>query len=192
MSIQTITDALLLELKKSGIQENTIRKNYACFYRSFCKEAGKKKLEERTVAAFLLNKQGKDIFNLDYYQLSRWEQVCKHAFQVLLEYQVTGQLNIKCKKADNPESDDIKVLNEYLLFCTDAGNTVRTLNRKQATIRRFLTAYSLDGINSSSILAYVQSFAGKSAYYLKRELDEIRKFMKLLKKSLILQLAIKR
>jgi len=177
MLVKTISDAVLRNLAEIGIKERTIAHNYSCFYRALCKEVGEKELDETLVSSYLLEKQGKDVWNLAYYQLSPWEQTCRHAFQILLEYQATGQLKVQCRNAEGPGLKDIKAMEDYLLFCTEAGNVTRTLSRKQATIRRFLTAYPLKNVNSSSILAYVQSFAGKSTYYQKRELDEIRKFL---------------
>ena len=84
MLVQTITGDLLSKLRDAGIKEQTIHKNYACFYRSFCKEAGDKELDEDLIVSFLINTRGKDIWNLPSYQLSRREQICRNAFHVLL------------------------------------------------------------------------------------------------------------
>lgn len=100
MLVQTITDDLLSKLRDTGIKEQTIRKNYLCFYRSFCKEAGDKELDKDLIVSFLIYTKGKDLWNLSYYKLNRREQICKHAFNILLEYQMTGQLKVESRKTD--------------------------------------------------------------------------------------------
>ena len=177
MLVQTITGDLLSKLRVAGIKEQTIGKHYACFYRSFCKEAGDKELGEDLIVSFLINTREKDIWNLPYYQLSRREQICRNAFHVLLEYQITGRLEVKTRRKDVLIIKDETVMNEYISLCVEAGNAERTYIRKKAAIRRFLTVSSLEDINSAAIQSYVYSFAGKSTYYQKRELDEIRKFL---------------
>lgn len=177
MSVQTITDAILQEFMKTGIKERTIGQHYNCFYHALCKEAGTQELDEALISSFLLKKYGRDILHLFYHQLNRYEQICKHAFQILIEYKESGQLRIRDNRTKNLKLKEENALDEYLSSCAEAGNVVRTIKRKQETIKRFLSTCSFQEITSSGILAYIQSFFGKSPYYQKREVDEIRKFL---------------
>ncbi len=176
MSVQTITDAILQGLMETGIKKRSITDNYACFYHAFCKEVGNKELDEGLVSSFLFKKYRKDILHLPYCQLYRREQTCKHAFHTLLEFQATGQLKIRCGYPKNLDSKDENILDEYLTSCSENGNAITTIKKKQDTIKRFLEGCPLQG-TISGVLAYIQSLAGKSPYYQKREVDEIRCFL---------------
>lgn len=72
---------------------------------------------------------------------------------------------------------DLDVLGMYLRSCAEAGNVQITLLRKQESIKRFLAVNSLLVVNPSVIQEYLHSFRGKSAYYQKREMDEVKKFL---------------
>jgi len=70
-----------------------------------------------------------------------------------------------------------EALTTYLQYCSEDGNVQRTLSRKRDTIKRFLSNNALLTISLDVIREYLFSFKGKSAYYQKREMDEIRKFL---------------
>ena len=75
------------------------------------------------------------------------------------------------------ETADFEVLASYITMCSQKGNGVVTIKRKENSIKRFLTKNELSTLNHESITSYVHSFCGKSAYYQKRELDEIKNFL---------------
>lgn len=179
MSVQTLIDGFLPELRKIGLKEQTIRRNYICFYRSLCKKSGDRELDENLIRTFFTNTLGKDIWNLPYYQLSRWERSCTHAFRLLLEYQEHGLVKALPRgKEQLLEVKDKTALDTYLSFCVEAQNAEKTCERKRAAIKRFLAVYHpLASVDVSAIHSYIHSFVGKSTYYQKRELDEIQKFL---------------
>ena len=72
---------------------------------------------------------------------------------------------------------DLEALSMYLSFCSEAGNAQRTLFRKRDSVKRFLSANILSEVNPSVIQEYLHSFRGKNAYYQKREVDEVKKFL---------------
>ena len=72
---------------------------------------------------------------------------------------------------------DMGVLEIYLRSCAEAGNAKRTLFRKRDSIKRFLSVNALSAVTPSVIYEYMLSFKGKSAYYQKREMDEVKKFL---------------
>ena len=71
---------------------------------------------------------------------------------------------------------EAEALSKYLHFCAQAGNAQRTLSRKHDSIKRFLSEVTLRSATPATIQKHLCSFEGKSAYYQKRELDEVKKF----------------
>ena len=71
----------------------------------------------------------------------------------------------------------LEALSMYLQLCHEAGNAQRTLSRKHDTIKRFISIVDLRSVTPTAIQGYLLSFRGKSAYYHKRELDEVKKFL---------------
>ena len=75
------------------------------------------------------------------------------------------------------KTTDIEILASYITMCSQKGNGNATIKRKEDSIKRFLNKNELGTLNHESITSYVHNFAGKSTYYQKRELDEIKKFL---------------
>lgn len=72
---------------------------------------------------------------------------------------------------------DLEILGVYLRSCSESGNAQRTLFRKRDSVKRFLSVNGLSAVNPSVIQEYRYSFREKSAYYQKREMDEVKKFL---------------
>jgi len=177
IQLQTITDTVLQSLRESGAKERTIARNYECFYRGLLNEVdGNQELDESIVSFYLIGKYGRDLLFLPNNQLKRHEQSCKHAFNVLLAFQTNG-LPPQYQGIKSHSENDLEILQNYLSFCSEAGNNPCTIQRKQDSIKRFLSTTALQDITESEVERYMQSFIGKSSYYQKRELDEAKKFL---------------
>jgi site-specific recombinase XerD len=177
MTAKSITDVMLECLVDIGIKKRTIANNYACFYRALCKEDGGKDLDRSLVSSFLNRRYGKDILSLPNHQLSRREQTSKHAFNVLLDYRGSKALPARLCPASSISEHDLEVLDTYLRFCAEAGNVDRTIQRKRDSIKRFLLAGELCTITPLTIQTYLRGFMGRSAYYQKKEMDEVKSFL---------------
>lgn len=178
MLLKVATDTVVRHLTETGLKERTIAHNYTCFYCALTKTArNNQELDEHVVSSFLVSKYSRNLMNLANCQLTRHEQTCKHAFIVLLAFQEKKLLSVRCKGSNTPLEEDSEILSEYLNFCSEAGNCPRTIQRKRDSIRRFLSFSVLQSVSSIRIKEYMQSFKGKIAYYQKRELDEVKKFL---------------
>jgi integrase len=177
MSVEEIVDAVLRELVEVGVKRRTITDNYACFYRAICRSNGEKDLDGDLVSSFLSRRYGRDILSVPNQQLSRREQTSKHAFRVLLDYQASKALPVRLYPASSISEHDSAVLDAYLSSCAEAGNADRTIQRKRDSIKRFLSTGELHTTTPLAIQTYLRRFTGKSAYYQKREMDEVKSFL---------------
>ncbi len=178
MLLKVATNTIVGHLTEAGLKKRTIAHNYTCFYCALTKTAGNnQELDEHVVSSFLVSKYNRNLMELPNYQLTRHEQTCKHAFIVLLAFQEEKLLSVRCKGVNPPLEEGSEILSEYLNFCSEAENCPRTIQRKQGSIRRFLLFSVLQSVSSIRIKEYMQSFKGKNAYYQKRELDEVKKFL---------------
>ena len=177
MPARETVDAILRDLKEAGIKKRTIANNYGCFYRSLREQDGEQELDADSVSSFLIRIYGGDILHTPNSQLSRREQTIKHAFSLLLDYQESNVLP-ELFRPNKPLTEyELGILDKYIRYCSEEGNTQRTLQRKSGSIKRFLSANDLHALAPSVIQAFLHSFRGKNAYYLKREMDEVKKFL---------------
>lgn len=178
MNLRTTMENILSALKEAGLKEKTIAHNYNRFYRALINHIPpNKEPDETLITEYLLEKYGRNLLRLQNYQMSREEQICAHAFCFLLAYLDSGILPIKQLGNRTPASNDLIVLVAFLLIRNDHSDGNRTLKRKESTIRRFLSFYTLEQLSPSDIPQYLHSFQGCSTYYIKRELDEVSKFL---------------
>jgi site-specific recombinase XerD len=178
MLLEKAIEAVLSGLAEAGLKEGTIAHNYECFYHALVK--GKpydKELNVQLVFSFLLSRYGRNLMDIPYCQLSKQEQICAHAFRILFTFQESLKLPVRYRKRNSPLKADLEVLDDYVNFRSDSGDNPRTLKRKRESIQRFLSLNTLQSFCLADITTYVQLFKGSSAYYQKRELDEVKKFL---------------
>jgi len=177
MSVTETVDAVLKKLAEIGIKKRTIAKDYACFYHAICKEYGEEDLDENLISSFLSRENGKCVLFAPNNRLTRREQTSKRAFNVLLNYQESNTLPVRFSCINTLREEDLEALDMYLRSCSEAGNAQRTLHRIRDSIKRFLSVNALSAVTPSVIQKYLLSFKGKSEYYKKREMDEVKKFL---------------
>lgn len=159
--IQKATD----ELRKQNFTENTIRMSYLNYWKPFAAELGDIAFDRQSADGYFSRKYGVDMPCSSLNPLNKRQRRACHAFHVLSVFHEDGIIastSIKCKQIRQPLGVmEQQVLNRYLEWRRDEGDTERTLDNRMHAIHPFLRAIPIGKVGKKTVFSYLTEMGAR-------------------------------